>query len=276
MKPPKKQQSKQHEVRVRLAPQKFEIRKNADGTRSVSGFFATWGTMSHDLGFREVLQQGCFSESLRDNPVSCYRDHNAQMLLGKTQSNTLSVSESEKGLAFRVKLPDTSYANDLVALMERGDSYECSFAFRPLPDGEIWSQLPNGEILRTITNAVLFEGSILTGAPAAYPKTEANLRSCPKALRAKLQGTLKRAENDDDLDVCNESSPDYDEDACNERNRSRSECNCSCDSCLADDCPDCSDPACEGEEDGCIDCGMNDDEERLQKAHLELLLRRLR
>ena len=90
------------------------------------------------------------------------------MLLGKTQSSTLTVSEDDKGLAFRVKLPDTSYANDLVALMERGDSYECSFAFRPLPDGETWSQLANGEVLRTITNAVLFEGSILTGNPAAY------------------------------------------------------------------------------------------------------------
>src|SRR6185503_2093446 len=109
----KKKELKQHSRHeVRIAPQKFEIRKNADGSRSVAGYFATWGTMSHDLGFREVLQKNCFSESLKENPVAAFRDHSPEMLLGKTQSNTLEVSEDQKGLAFRVKLPDTSYAND--------------------------------------------------------------------------------------------------------------------------------------------------------------------
>jgi len=51
-----KQQSK-HEIRVNLAQHKFEIRKNADGTRSVAGYFATFGTMSHDLGFRNRYRQ---------------------------------------------------------------------------------------------------------------------------------------------------------------------------------------------------------------------------
>ncbi len=280
MKPKKQKQQSKHEVRVRLAPQKFEIRKNADGSRSVQGYFATWGTISHDLGFREVLQQGCFSQSLKKNPVACFRDHNAEMLLGKTQSSTLTVSEDDKGLAFRVKLPDTSYANDLVALMDRGDSYECSFAFRPLPDGETWSQLANGEVLRTITNAVLFEGSILTGNPAAYPNTEASLRNAPKSIRAALKSKSSKRESDEDDEdyddgICDPTSDNYDEEACNERNRSRrSECECQCDSCLADDCSDCSDPTCEG--DGCIDCGMSDDEERMKRCHLELLLRRLK
>ena len=247
-----KQQSK-HEVRVSLGRQKFEIRRNADdGTRSVRGYFATFGTMSHDLGFREVLQQGCFSESLKDNPVACFRDHDAQMLLGKTQSGTLEVSEDQKGLAFRVKLPDTSYANDLVSLMERGDSYECSFGFTPLPDGEIWSQLPNGEILRTITNAVLFEGSILTGNPAAYPNTSASLRSCPADIRSKL----KRDESPETETV-------------DEQQRS-SECECDCDACCEDgDCEDCTNPDCDDE--NCDDCPI-----QTRAAHTRLLIARLR
>lgn len=157
-KPKNKKTASKREIRVNLAQQKFEIRKNADGTRSVKGYFATFGTMSRDIGFREVLQQGCFLDSLREQPVSCYRDHDPKMLLGKTTSKTLEVSEDSKGLAFRVTLPNTSYANDLVSLMQRGDSYECSFGFTPASDGDTWSQLPNGEILRTITKATLFEG----------------------------------------------------------------------------------------------------------------------
>lgn len=60
--------SRKHDVRISPQPagQRFTIRRNPDdGTRTVEGYFATFGTMSHDLGFREVLQQGCFSESLR-------------------------------------------------------------------------------------------------------------------------------------------------------------------------------------------------------------------
>jgi uncharacterized protein len=239
-----------HEIRV--APQKFEIRKNADGTRSVAGYFATWGTMSHDLGFREVLQKNCFSESLKDNPVACFRDHDAQMLLGKTQSGTLEVSEDNKGLAFRVKLPSTSYANDLVSLLERGDSSECSFGFAPLPDGEIWSQLPNGEILRTITNAVLFEGSILTGNAAAYPNTSANLRSCPADIRSKL----KRDE-----------APEAETE--NEQQQRSSECECDCDACEDGDCEDCTNPDCDDED--CDDCPI-----QTRAAHTRLLIARLR
>ena len=244
-----KQKSK-HEIRLNPGHQKFEIRKNADGSRSVAGYFATFGTMSHDLGFREVLQQGCFSESLKDNPVACFRDHDAQMLLGKTQSGTLEVSEDQKGLAFRVKLPDTSYANDLVSLMERGDSYECSFGFAPLPDGETWSQLPNGEILRTITNAVLFEGSILTGNAAAYPNTSANLRSCPADIRSKLKRDDEDAEDDDE-----------------ERSY---ECECDCDACEDGDCEDCTNPDCDDED--CDDCPI----QMTRQARLDLLKRRLR
>jgi hypothetical protein len=53
-----------------------------------------------------------------------------------TESGTLQVSEDSRGLRFDVKLPDVSYANNLVVLMERGDAYECSFAFN-VPDGGV-------------------------------------------------------------------------------------------------------------------------------------------
>lgn len=260
----KKKQDKR-EIRLSAKPQQFTIRKNADGTRSVSGYFATFGTMSYDLGFREVLQKNCFADSLASNPVACYRDHNPEMLLGKTQSGTLQVSEDDKGLKFSVKLPDTTYANDLINLMERADAYECSFGFSVASDGDEWSQLPNGEILRTITKAVLYEGSILTGPPAAYPNTSANLRSCPVSLRSKL----KRDDDDDDSEIdCND--PDnIDDPRCDDPD-DEDRCECRCDECRDDNCEDCTNQDCT--DDDCDECPI----QQTRAAHAALLIRRLR
>lgn len=259
---PKPKSSSTHEIRVAAQPigQRLTISRDANGTRTVSGYFATFGTLSHDLGFREVLQRGCFSESLKTQPVACYRDHNPQMLFGKTQSGTLEVSEDSNGLAFRVKLPDTSYANDLIALMERGDAFECSFGFG-IKDtqGEEWSQLPNGEILRTITKAVLFEGSILTGPPAAYPNTSANLRSCPPDIRAKL---TRSDDDDSDLDC---EGVDADDPSCEDE---EDRCDCTCDECENGDCDQCSEDDCDSID--CISCP-----EQTRNAHMQLLIRRL-
>jgi phage head maturation protease len=54
------------ELRVHAAPQQFEIRKNADGSRSVSGYFAKFNVLSHDLGnWFERIAPGAFTTSLR-------------------------------------------------------------------------------------------------------------------------------------------------------------------------------------------------------------------
>jgi HK97 family phage prohead protease len=252
----------QREVRVFAALQKITIRKNAeDGTRSASGYFATFGTLSHDLGFREVLTRGCFADSLRTQAVQCLFNHDNGKLLGRTESGTLSVREDAKGLRFDVKLPDTSYANDLIALMERGDAYECSFGFSVPDGGDDWSQMPNGELLRTINTAILYEGSILV-SPAAYPKTSANVRSCPDGLACSLPVTLdprgKRAKRDDD-----DCDPETDDD-CEDEDR----CECACASCVNGDCLRCADTRCERDE--CMSCPAQQ-----RAAHLDLLLRRL-
>jgi hypothetical protein len=202
---PKKTTTTKHEVRTQLASQRFEIRSNSDGTRSISGYFATWDTLSTDLGgFRERIQRGAFSQSLRDNPdVLCYYNHNSDLILGRVASGTLSVSEDSTGLKFLCQLPETSVARDLIALMERGDVSACSFAFSVPQNGDEWTEV-NGQIIRTVIQASLWEGSIV-GTPA-YPQTVADLRSCPSALRSKL----KRSDNDDDDDDldCDGDDPD--------------------------------------------------------------------
>jgi HK97 family phage prohead protease len=261
------QQGVKREVRVIAAPQRFTIRQNADGSRSVSGRFATFNTLSHDMGFREKLLPGAFSQSLRENPVQCLFNHDSSKLLGRTESKTLKVQEDSIGLRFDVKLPDTTYANDLVVLMERGDAFECSFGFSVPDGGDDWSVMPDGTLLRTISTAVLFEGSILV-SPAAYPNTSANLRSLPSALRSKL---TKRDDIDDgdsdfddptDLDCDGE---DEDDPRCQDENRDL--CACNCKACAEGRCERCSDIRCADlrcMRDGCF---IQSDEDRRKHNH---------
>jgi HK97 family phage prohead protease len=231
----KKTQSLKREVRSSLAPQKFEVRKNADGTRTVSGYFATFGTLSYDLdGFKERILPGAFSQSLKDKPdVLCYYNHNADSILGRVSSGTLAVSEDSKGLRFSVTLPDTSYASDLISLMTRGDVNSCSFGFTT--DKDSWNEDANGNLIRTLEQVTLWEGSIV--GSSAYPNTVADLRSCPSALRSKL-----RAKKRDDS-----PSDNYEQ-----------RCDCECTECLDGDCSECTDPDCD-DSDGCEGCPMQDD-----------------
>jgi HK97 family phage prohead protease len=258
------------ELRVYAAPQRIAVRKNPDGSRSVEGYFLTWDTLSHDLGFRERVLKGAFTESLTTTPVRCLFNHDDNMLLGRTESQTLTVEEDSKGLHYRVKLPTTTYANDLAILLDRGDAYECSWGFMVPDGGDEWTNLPDGTLLRTISKAIIFEGSILV-SPAAYPNTSASLRSLPKALRAKLK-TTKR---DDDLDddPCDPESDSYDEDNpdCDE-NRS---CACDCASCEAGDCDECSNDSCSDETCADNDCPAASATRSLRKRLDKAILRRL-
>jgi uncharacterized protein len=173
------------EIRANRVPQKFSVRTNGDGTKSVSGYFAKFNSLSSDLGgFFERISPGAFKDSLKSNPdVLAYYNHNGDLILGRVSSGTLSVSEDSTGLRFDVKLPKTSYADDLVSLMQRGDVTGCSFGFSVPNGGDDWQQVGD-QIIRTVNKAILYEGSIV-GQPA-YPETVADLRSAPSAIRAKL------------------------------------------------------------------------------------------
>lgn len=264
----KKKKQQQREIRLSAAPGKFEIRKAADGTRSISGEAIVYNTLSQPLGgFREQISPGAFTQSLRDNPdVLAYYSHDSSKILGRVSSGTLEINDTPTALRFTCKLPDTTWANDVIALASRGDLRSMSFGFSVTPNGDDWQEI-NGEIIRTVNTAVLYEISVV-GDPA-YKSSSFNLRSCPKSLRTKI----KRDDDDDDLDVCNPDSPDYDPDACDDDDNDeedRDECRCSCRACSEnDDCSSCDDPECLDE--NCESCAA-----QTRAAHTRLLLARLR
>jgi uncharacterized protein len=240
----KKPAQPKHELRVASQPQRFEVRKNADGSRSIAGYAAVFNGLSQDLGgFKEKISPGAFKESLSDNPdVLIYFGHDHNQILGRVSSGTLTIAEDAKGLKFRCVLPNTSTANDLIELMERGDISSMSFGFYVPDGGDDWSEV-NGQIVRTLNNVVLLEVSVV-GQPA-YTQASVSLRSLPASLRGKVKG--KR-------DVDNPDS---------------TECDCTCEQCEDDRCEECSNSLCES--DSCIGCAT-----QVLEAHRSLLMRRLR
>jgi uncharacterized protein len=115
----------------------------ADGygdARSISGYAATFGSLSSDLGgFKERIQPGAFRNCLRENQdTKMLRDHIPSQLLGRVKNSTLTLSEDSHGLKFRCLLPDTSCGRDTYELVRNGTLSDCSFAFTI--DDDDWSE----------------------------------------------------------------------------------------------------------------------------------------
>ena len=159
-------------------------RSEDDEPIRISGYAAVFNSRT-SIGnfFDEVIKPGAFKSSINDKKadIRALFNHDWDKVLGRTKADTLSLSEDDKGLKFDLELPNTTYAKDLAASMERGDIDQCSFGF--FVTGEEWdyNQEP---ALRTITDVELYEISVVS--MPAYEDTEASLvRS--KDLDAKVE-----------------------------------------------------------------------------------------
>jgi HK97 family phage prohead protease len=255
-KPNRKTKGSKREVRVTGTPQKFEIRKNADGSQTIAGYAVRFNSLSLDLGgFKEKIAPGAFTQSLKDNPdVQILYAHDDSKILGRVSSGTATVTQDDKGVRFTCELPDTSTARDLVSLMKRQDISQMSFGFGVPEGGDDWADV-GGQIIRTVNTAILYELSVV-GSPA-YEATSVSLRSCPASLRSKL----KRNEDEDEDEDGDESDDGTGTDA------NENACECDCPECMDDDCENCSDPSCDDP-----NCLANQE----RAAHLAALMRRLR
>jgi HK97 family phage prohead protease len=141
-------------------------------TRTVTGYAAVFNSRSNDLGgWFEVIKPGAFAKALSSGQeVRALFNHEPNYVLGSTKSGTLRLSEDDKGLRYEVDLPRTSYASDLVSLLERGDIRGSSFAFLPTAT-PTWS----GSV-REVSEVELYDVSIVT-SPAYDAATVISVRS---------------------------------------------------------------------------------------------------
>ncbi len=81
----------------------------------------------------EAIAPGAFDDVLADDRTDARAlwNHDPRYLLGRQSSGTLRVATSAEGLPYSVDLPQTSYAEDLIELVRRGDLDGASFGFVP-------------------------------------------------------------------------------------------------------------------------------------------------
>lgn len=117
-----------------------ECRAAVQGMK-IGGYAATYGTMAKLPEFRERIASRAFDSVLATNP-DCVAliNHDPNKPLGRTKNGTLRLRGDDKGLAFEVDLPNTSYANDLHESVKRGDINGCSFGFQLRSEDQDWDE----------------------------------------------------------------------------------------------------------------------------------------
>ena len=121
--------------------------------------------------FVEQFAQGAFGSDLARSDVVATWNHNPQFLLGRTQAGTLRLKDEADGLYVECDRVNTSYANDLAALIDSGDIAGMSFQFRSI--AHTMARLADHDQI-TIKQAHLREVSFVTNP--CYANTEANSR----------------------------------------------------------------------------------------------------
>jgi uncharacterized protein len=266
------QRSNQHEIRISAKPQKFEIRKNADGSATVSGLAIVWNALSEDLGgFRERFVKGSVTESLNNNPdVLLLYSHDTANIVARVSNGSLQLAETNQGLRFTAKIAPTQIGKDLILMLEERLISKMSFGFYiDNPEDQTWTE-ENGNVIRTVTRATILELSAV--AQPAYSQSVISLdsRSVPAKFRKKLKRGFFDTGADPDADDT-DCDPDTDDDDCEDETR----CACECQSCKEGACDACSSDTCVDEV--CADdgCPAASETRSLRKRLDNALLRRL-
>lgn len=209
-----------------------ELRISTDGdNKYLEGYAARYNVLSHDLGFgiKERLIPGAFKRAMNEKQdVRHLINHDPSLVLGRTAAGTTVLNEDVRGLHFRTQLPNTQYARDLAASVERGDIDECSFGFIPKKTRTATeTDDVTGEVVdvREVMDVDLMDVSTVTFP--AYPDTNTKVAmramfpdGIPADLRDKIEGDFEDGEE---------------------------RCMCRCAACQDDRCEECSADDCEDE-----------------------------
>lgn len=197
-------------VEIRSIPE-LRAGESQGDEMSLVGYAAMFNSQSKDLGgFRETIMPGAFTRALRENQdVKCLFNHDANRILGRTTSGTLTLEQDDKGLRFRCMLdPAQQSHRDLYASVKRGDVNECSFAFSVDDAGQNWSDATDEKgkwyASRKLTDVNLYDVSAVvhpaynTTSVAARNQVSAEVRSIVLDLVKKHAATQGEKRGGDD------------------------------------------------------------------------------
>src|SRR5581483_10476073 len=168
--------SGQREVRS-LPASHLTVRTAPDGSKQLAGTAIVFQSPSDDLGgFTEFVTYDAVRKSLRRNPdVAFLWSHDTSQPLGRVSAKTLSLDLDQKGLHFVLDLPPTELGDRVYQSVFRRDVTNCSFGFKTMPGGDIWTEDESGNVIRTLTD--IFVAEISAVLFPAYPATQIDARS---------------------------------------------------------------------------------------------------
>ena len=165
---------------IRVMKTNFEVKNSEENEKTkVVGYAALFDDPADEnMGFIEKISPGAFDKALKKSDTRALINHNPEKILGRVKSGTLKLKEDSKGLYYEVDPPETTYAQDLMKSMDRGDIDQSSFGFTV--SVEKWDD--SGDVpVRTIVEVdELFDVS-----PVTYPwyeNTESGLKNREKVF----------------------------------------------------------------------------------------------
>ncbi len=181
-----------------ISGENIEMRLEGDGNeKRLVGYAAKFNSWSVDLGiwekFREKIAPGAFADAIKTSDVRALKNHDPNLILGRTSSGTLSLVENKTGLKFDIDVPNTTTGSDTVEEVRRGDITGCSFAFTV--DEDSWKYLDDGSVERTIDKiGELFDVGPVTYP--AYPDTTVAARSLDAFKESREKEQREKAEKE--------------------------------------------------------------------------------
>lgn len=159
-------------IERRCMPLAVELREDGDSPK-IGGHAAIFDTPAEIWGFEEVVRRNAFADSVKADDVRALWNHNPDVVLGRTKSGTLTLTEDDTGLAIEIDPPDTQAARDLMVSMERGDVDQMSFGFGVIE--ERWTTREDDLDLRELLKVRLYDVSPVTFP--AYDETDVAVRA---------------------------------------------------------------------------------------------------
>lgn len=158
-----------------------EFRAAEDGSLVVEGYAAVFDQPTN-IGdvFTEVVARGAFKNALARGDDTEFLINHGGLPLARSTAGNLTMEEDDKGLKIRAVLdPSDPDVQRIVPKMRAGMLDQMSFAFQAT--GQRWDTPADGMDVRTITDVVLFDVSIVNRG--AYPQTSIALRSRDEARK---------------------------------------------------------------------------------------------
>lgn len=186
------------EMERRFTPVKVDLRTTGDGPPRIGGYALKFNSTSRDLGgFFERINSSFANKSRADGwpDIMARYNHDNNMLLGTTDSGTLTLRIDEIGVEYEVTPPNARA--DIVELVGRNDVRRSSFAWDARTTEDDWTMSEFGSPMRTLLSGRMVDVAPCNSAIAAYVDATVGLRSLATKMQADFEEVRTLAEQNE-------------------------------------------------------------------------------